>query len=339
MKNNILLSIICITYNHEMFLEKAIKGFLMQKTNFNYEILIHDDASTDGTAEIIKKYEKLYPNLIKVIYQKENQYSQGKSPTLNLYNIAKGKYLAFCEGDDYWIDEYKLQKQVDFLEKNNDYYATYHNVLVVDEEEKIRKNTRNIWQLYTSHSVSLNELQYNNYLAGQTATIVCRNFWKEFSFKEKKTFIDTKTTGDRKLSIIFCLKGNVYYFKDIMSCYRLTFDTDSWSSKNKNKNLSFSHYKTFFELKKFSKEVFNIDYNYDLGEVIFNSFIFFLKNLTKDNFNIFITILKKSTRRFKDIYSALKIFTNRILIKLKLKKQIFHWEVLDQIDLEGKKNL
>ena len=107
---NPLVSICCITYNHEKFIKDAIEGFLMQKTDFPIEILIHDDASTDGTTEIIKKYEKEYPDLIHAVYQTENQYSQGKKVFPILANQASGKYIALCEGDDYWTDPLKLQK-------------------------------------------------------------------------------------------------------------------------------------------------------------------------------------------------------------------------------------
>ena len=116
--NNIMVSICCITYNQEKFIRQALDGFLMQKTNFKYEIIIHDDASTDNTANIILEYEKKYPDIIKPIYQTENQYSKGKKPTLITYKAAQGKYIALCEGDDYWIDENKLQLQVDYMEKN-----------------------------------------------------------------------------------------------------------------------------------------------------------------------------------------------------------------------------
>lgn len=136
-KNPVLLSICCITYNHENYISQAIEGFLAQKTSFNFEIIIHDDASTDATASIVKKYEQEHPNLIKAIYQKENQYSQGIKPWPNfVFPIARGKYIALCEGDDYWTDPYKLQKQVDFLEANPEYNLTCHRYQTHNETTK-----------------------------------------------------------------------------------------------------------------------------------------------------------------------------------------------------------
>lgn len=123
-----LVSIICITYNHEPYIRQCLDGFMMQKTNFPFEVLIHDDASTDKTADIIREYEARYPDVIKPIYQTENQYSKGVKIGLTyLYPNAKGKYIAECEGDDYWTDPLKLQKQVDFLEENQEYVMCSHN--------------------------------------------------------------------------------------------------------------------------------------------------------------------------------------------------------------------
>ena len=137
---NITLSIICNTYNHEKYISKCIEGFLKQKTDFNYEILIHDDASTDKTASIIRSYEQKYPNLIKPIYQKTNQYSKGVKISLTFqYPRAKGKYLAICEGDDFWIDENKLQKQVDALEKNENIDICTHAALVFRKGKLVSK--------------------------------------------------------------------------------------------------------------------------------------------------------------------------------------------------------
>ena len=111
-KNKTVVSIICITYNHGLYIEDAIKSFLMQKTNFSFEVIIHDDASSDTTINIIKRYHSLYPNIIKPIFQTENQYSKiGLKFFWDISKFVKGKYIALCEGDDYWIDSSKIQKQ------------------------------------------------------------------------------------------------------------------------------------------------------------------------------------------------------------------------------------
>ena len=113
-----LISICCTTYNHEQYIGNAIEGFLMQKTKFPFEIIIHDDASQDNTAKIIKKYANQFPNLIVPILQKENKYSK-KEKVLQKYVLpkARGEYIALCEGDDYWTDPDKLQKQIDTMKK------------------------------------------------------------------------------------------------------------------------------------------------------------------------------------------------------------------------------
>ena len=120
--NDTLVSVYCATYNHVTFIRQCLEGFVMQKTSFPFEVLIHDDASTDGTQDIVREYAVRYPDIIKPIYQKENQFSKGVKIYLTyVYPRVKGKYIAICEGDDYWTDPYKLQKQVDFLESHPDY--------------------------------------------------------------------------------------------------------------------------------------------------------------------------------------------------------------------------
>ena len=137
-----IVSVICFVYNHEKYLREALNGFLMQKINFQYEVVIHDDASTDNSASIIKEYEEKYPEIIKPIYQTENQYSLEKGRATHIcFSKAKGKYIAMCEGDDYWTDPLKLQKQVDFLEANPDYVICGHqrnvikNNLIISSKE------------------------------------------------------------------------------------------------------------------------------------------------------------------------------------------------------------
>ncbi len=119
------LSVCCITHNHELFIAAAIKSFLKQKTNFEYEIVIANDASTDSTHEIIEHFRKEYPKIIRYYNHDKNI---GMIPNLKLaLQACSEKYIALCEGDDYWTDDYKLQEQVDFLEKHSAYVGCFHN--------------------------------------------------------------------------------------------------------------------------------------------------------------------------------------------------------------------
>ncbi len=154
-KSNILVSICCITYNHAPFIRQALDGFLMQqapscvpqgaKMSDWCEILIHDDCSTDGTTEIVKEYAAKYPDLIFPLYEEENQYSKGVKVDFFNYNRAKGTYIAYCEGDDYWINPNKLQKQVDFMDAHPDYSICMHGCSVYDSRSKKK---------YVSHDFS-----------------------------------------------------------------------------------------------------------------------------------------------------------------------------------------
>ncbi|MCC5797761.1 MAG: glycosyltransferase [Methylophaga sp.] len=130
-----VVSICCTTFNHEAYIEDALEGFLIQETDFPYEILIHDDASTDRTANIIRDYEAQYPKIIKTIYQTENQFSQGKRINADFnFTRALGDYLAICEGDDYWVDKLKLQKQIHYLMDNPGYVLTFTDAITFDSE-------------------------------------------------------------------------------------------------------------------------------------------------------------------------------------------------------------
>lgn len=133
-----LVSICCITYNHCHYISQAVNSFLMQETNFPFEILLHDDASTDGTTEIVMEYAKKFPAIIRPIIQTENQYEKGGliNPRF-VFPKAKGKYIALCDGDDYWTDCTKLQKQYAFMESNPDYVITYTNCQPFDEHGKV----------------------------------------------------------------------------------------------------------------------------------------------------------------------------------------------------------
>ena len=132
-----LVSMCWITYNHEKFISLALDSMLKQETDFPFEIIIRDDCSTDSTRIIIGKYTEKFPNIIRTIFEEENQYSKGINPFIPAYERAKGKYITILEGDDYWRDKFKLQKQVDFLEKNHEYILSYHNSNIIDNNNNI----------------------------------------------------------------------------------------------------------------------------------------------------------------------------------------------------------
>ena len=141
--DKILVSIKCLVYNHEPYLRQCLEGFVMQKTNFRFEVVVHDDASTDGSAAIIREYAEKYPDIIKPIYETENQYSKHDGSLSRIVNAAlRGKYVAMCEGDDYWIDPMKLQKQVDFLEAHTDYSMCFHRAIIKNEINKSDLNIK-----------------------------------------------------------------------------------------------------------------------------------------------------------------------------------------------------
>ena len=211
-----LLSIITETYNHAPFIRKFLDGVVMQKTNFPFELLIHDDASTDETANIIREYEAKYPEIIKPIYQKENLYSKGLSICRKYqFPRIKGKYSAFCEGDDYWIDPLKLQKQVDFLESHPD-YSICGGRYWVTEKNKPDVLFEQDWMIRgmskypKGRTVTLNNF-FDNYLLW-TLTICLRSecITELYNFKTYK---------DDTIFAVALEKGKGFIFPDYFGVY------------------------------------------------------------------------------------------------------------------------
>ena len=208
-----LVSIICITYNHVNFIRDAIEGFLMQETTFPVEIHIHDDASTDGTAEIVRDYEAIYPNLIKAICQTENQYSKGNKSGQFLRPLLRGKYIASCEGDDYWTDKAKLQLQVDYLELHPGCVISGHDAIVIDATGKVlrRSVVRTKGRDYTADELKQGEAIL------PTASRLVRNIHRSSTFRYRSCF----QGGDRFTLVTLGDHGGAHFHDDISpSVYR-----------------------------------------------------------------------------------------------------------------------
>lgn len=258
MQNKIMVSISCVTYNHEDYISDAIKGFLMQKTDFRYEILVHDDASTDRTAEIIKKYEKKYPEIIKPIYQKENQYSKGLKVEEFNRKRANGRYYALCEGDDYWTDPYKLQKQVDLMERNPVYSVCVHAANVVDAAtNRMMPDARPDKR---SRVFSVQEV-----IKGGGGLFMTNSMlYRRELYSNLPDFYYNAPVGDYPLIIFLAIKGRVFYIDEPMSVYRMNVK-NSWTAREfSTLDRKIAH---FGEIGKMLDEI-NLYTNYKYNEAI-----------------------------------------------------------------------
>lgn len=218
--DSIMVSIICNAYNHGEYIKDALEGFVVQKTTFPFEILIHDDASTDDTAEIIRQYERKYPELIKPIYQRENQHSQNISISNTFqYPRAKGRYIALCEGDDYWIDDHKLQKQFDAMEKCQEVDMCAHTASI-----KIGGKYKGLIMPKDKMCI----IETNEVIQGGGGYFATNSlFFRRNIFKDVPSFRIAYQI-DYSLQIWGSLRGGVLFIPDNMSVYR-KFNKNSWS--------------------------------------------------------------------------------------------------------------
>lgn len=228
--DNPIVTIRCLTYNHEAFIADALDSFLMQETTFPFEIIVHDDASTDNTRQIIESYYNKYPKIIKPLFEEQNQYSKNKKFLGDIIrNYAKGEYIAFCEGDDYWISKTKLQQQYEALIKHKNCYFCVHKTQIIG-------NVKN-----------MNILPITNFDAGVIESDIFLNHMNIYNFhtssfffnkdklltyySEDLKFIKVSMVGDIPLMLYFGCIGDVYYISDFMSVYRKN-NKSSWTDKH-----------------------------------------------------------------------------------------------------------
>ena len=227
-----LVSITCTTFNHEKFIKDAVEGFLAQKINFPTEIIIHDDCSTDRTPEIIRDFTSRYPKIIKPIFQRENQYSRGIKPWVKyVYPACKGKYIAFCEGDDHWTDPFKLQKQFDFMEANDDYSICYHNAKIIDENGVLLSESKLTDGL--KRDFSSDELIKGPMLL--TLTIFFRNVLKNFPLE-----IFNVKNGDKFLISLIGNFGRGKYLENVEDAVYHKHALSIWSSLSKIRQIYYN---------------------------------------------------------------------------------------------------
>ena len=238
-----LVSVSVVTYNHANYINQCLDGILLQNTSFPFEILLGEDASSDGTREICIEYANKYPDKIRLfLHSRENNIKIGGHPTGRfnfLYNLSKarGKYIALCEGDDYWINPFKLQKQVDYLEKNQEYALVAHRIHVVDRNGYILE--RKIGQGHNKCTITQLDC-ISQGIGMHHCSLVYRNVLKDLPDYYYKV-----ASGDSALVVFVLGYGNGYFFNEIMSCYRIN-ESGIWSNTNQlYRNVSWLNLETF----------------------------------------------------------------------------------------------
>lgn len=225
------VSICCTAYNHEKYIKEALNGMLMQISDFPFEIIVHDDASTDETVTIIKEYMNKFPNIIKPIFQTENQWSKGNRIMPIVFKHAKGNYIALCEGDDYWTDENKLQIQIDEMKKYPECEISFHYAV------KKYEDNSNKDEIFCKHAdedrffTTKDVIHFGGPLM-PTASICLKKEFIDYIVASDNTFFKKDITAFF-IQVLASLKGHVRYINRNMSVYR-RMSEGSWTEATTN---------------------------------------------------------------------------------------------------------
>lgn len=293
---SVTVSMTC--YNHAKYLDEAIRGVLMQKTNFPVNIVIHDDASPDGSAEIIRRYASENPNITAII-EETNYVQNGKSFFPKVLPHLTGKYIAYCECDDFWIDENKLQIQVDYLEANPDCSMVCSNTLPVNKYSQYDESCRSPWNPktdegdYTVRYLNLMEIRH------QLASYVLRNFWQFMTPEEIDFYLHVKANGDRRILVLCRRLGRVHYFSQELAAYRhVTDEGDSYCARRLRK----SDYERYWYHRLQEMELYRMDEHF-FEKKYYRKYIWLLFQELKGRMKFHRSVIKDTnlTHYYKEI--------------------------------------
>lgn len=292
----IMVSVIMLTYNHKKYISQAVESVLMQKTNFQYEILICDDASTDGTDKIILDYARRYSKVVRVIVQSKNM-----GATHNLYTLqvqAKGKYIAYLEGDDYWCDRQKLQKQRDFLKTHPEFIACTHRCTIVRHDGLPYKNQHLRW-ISEKEKYTIDDFR-GIVLPGHMSTLMHRNlFIKSTDFYQELVTLHPMV-GDRSMALLLASQGDIYQLRDNMSCYRAVYNREESATGIfylKNQNWVRDDFELTCKLERYATNYLQVNGRFERhkNELFVDALYVFIKRPTNENFQLIEYILSEGT--------------------------------------------
>lgn len=252
MYDNPLVSVCVITYNHYAYIEQCLEGILAQQTSFNVEILVHDDASTDGTVEVLRKYEKNYPDVIRVFYEKENQYQKGTYKCGYTQGLlvpaARGEFIAACEGDDFWTNQNKLQLQVSYLLSHPDCVMACHAATVIDGGTDAKLSIMGMGN--EEHDLSSEEI-----IVSWNVPTASWLYRKSLFASKHNDWPASFPVGDFPSVLYASTAGRVHYFPDELSVYRYQAPgswTSSMSSETKRANNALRWLEMFETIDRFT---------------------------------------------------------------------------------------
>ena len=296
--SSIVVTIRCTAYNHEGFIRQCLDGFVMQKTDFRFEAVVHDDASTDSTAAIIREYAEKYPDIIKPIFETENQYSKHDGSLRRIMDAqTRGKYVALCEGDDYWTDPYKLQKQVDFLEAHPDYVMCSHQFNQYWQEEGRLEEIAD--PHFKGADYDLLNLIGGRWLT-QTLTVMYRRSALNLQDYEKYGM-----SMDMILFYALLKHGKGYCLPDVMAVYRY-HKGGVWSevSLNQRRILEF----------KARIAIYNREHSYEAALFLAYQFAKALsRTLLISNWTLFMTVARILNKHFGWRFTS-KVYLQKLIL-------------------------
>ena len=301
--NECMVTVVCTAFNHAKYIEKTIEGFINQKTNFKYKVLIHDDASTDNTQEIVRKYAELYPDIIVPILQTENKYSKGIDLFEHfIYPMVDSKYMASCEGDDYWVDDTKLQKQFDYMEQHEDCMMCVHNTMKINEPGEALNMLCN--PLTEDKDYYIDEVIS---AGGGTLFHTSSYFYRsDVRIAIPDVFV-MKSIGDYPVAIYMATKGYIHYMADVMSAYRVGA-LESWTNRfNQSKEARIKFYQEM--MQALDKMNAYTNYKHDTS----------FRKIYRENEYLYLFETSQRSKILKDDEYRIRYKENTAIVRLK------HW--------------
>ena len=236
----VMVDVIMPTYNHEVYIKQALESVINKKTQYSFRLIVGEDSSTDRTREYVMGYREKYPDKIDVILSKKNW---GPNITgIPMLKSCNAKYVAYLDGDDYWADDLKLEKQVSFLESRKDFIGITGNVQTIDQSGNILQKNYELYQIRDAHVYGRKQAsQYE--MVSQINSLINRNIYKEWNEKQWEYYAACKANGDLRISVLLGMQGRIFFARDIMSFHRRVFQGDSWTSKTYGKDMRWTVYK------------------------------------------------------------------------------------------------